>query len=297
MNIRQLTYFIAVYENGSFNKASQALFLSQQALSRSLAALEEELTSPLFYRDPRGVRPTALGDELYAACQPVLREMEALNRHMSHFVRHNYGQLRIGVAAGARYLNTKTVWNSFLESHPHLSITVHEYTYKHGLELLDDSQLDALILSDHTGRKDYVDFKLKSWRRMLLVPKDHPLSALNHATFDDFRGQFFVLSVNDLFYDQFTSYCRIHNCMPREISRVSDILYMHDACSQDRCLGITIDRYFTEPYMDRFPELITIPFRKNLFPYTISMIVRNNHAQLPILTELARYLKSYLHDK
>ena len=51
MNIRQLEYFVKVYESGSFFKAADSLFISQQALSRALATLEQELNAQLFYRN------------------------------------------------------------------------------------------------------------------------------------------------------------------------------------------------------------------------------------------------------
>ena len=72
MNIRQLEYFVKVYESGSFFKAADSLFISQQALSRALATLEQELNAQLFYRNHKGVIPTPLGQELYVSCQPCL---------------------------------------------------------------------------------------------------------------------------------------------------------------------------------------------------------------------------------
>ena len=50
MTIRQLQYFAKIYECGSLLKASELLYISQQALSRSLSTLEQEIGMPLFYR-------------------------------------------------------------------------------------------------------------------------------------------------------------------------------------------------------------------------------------------------------
>ena len=51
MNIRQLEYFVKVYESGSFFKAADSLFISQQALSRALATLEQELNAQSFFTE------------------------------------------------------------------------------------------------------------------------------------------------------------------------------------------------------------------------------------------------------
>lgn len=50
MTLQSLTYFIAAAESGSFTKAAQHCFVSQPALSRAIADLEEELGYPLFVR-------------------------------------------------------------------------------------------------------------------------------------------------------------------------------------------------------------------------------------------------------
>jgi DNA-binding transcriptional LysR family regulator len=65
LELRQLERFLAVYDNGSLAQASKTLGLTQQALSASLANLEEELGTRLFDRAPGGVtRPTAAGSAL-----------------------------------------------------------------------------------------------------------------------------------------------------------------------------------------------------------------------------------------
>ena len=43
MTILQMEYFIAVAECGSFSKAAEKMFVSQQGISRQIAAVEQEL--------------------------------------------------------------------------------------------------------------------------------------------------------------------------------------------------------------------------------------------------------------
>ena len=50
MNQNHLDYFIAISEAGSFTEAARRLFVSRQALSRSINALESELGVTLFAR-------------------------------------------------------------------------------------------------------------------------------------------------------------------------------------------------------------------------------------------------------
>lgn len=64
MEIRQLKHFLAVLDHGSISKAAEALGISHQGLSKSIAALEESLHLPLLVRGSRGVTPSAFGQVL-----------------------------------------------------------------------------------------------------------------------------------------------------------------------------------------------------------------------------------------
>lgn len=65
---QKILYFLKVVEAGSFSGAARALYLSQPALSKQMAKLEQELGFPLFNRS--GYRPvlTAKGQLFYQAC-------------------------------------------------------------------------------------------------------------------------------------------------------------------------------------------------------------------------------------
>ena len=54
MNFRQLEYVVEVNRCGSINRAAQALFISQPALSSAIRELESELGFPVFVRSSRG---------------------------------------------------------------------------------------------------------------------------------------------------------------------------------------------------------------------------------------------------
>ncbi|MCB6610608.1 LysR family transcriptional regulator [[Clostridium] symbiosum] len=297
MNIRQLEYFIKVYESGSFLGAAESLFISQQALSQALATLEKELNAPLFYREHKGVIPTPLGKELYISCQPALHEMNKLEKHILKFIRENYGHLKIGLAAGCRYFNSKTVWKNFLIYYPNVSFDVEEYTYKKCIELFDKREIDILICSDYSPGKNYYQAELKTLRRVLILPRGHKLCQKESVGIEALKEETFVLSINDLAYEHFIDYCDKNNCLPKEILRVSDTLYMFEACNRDRCAGITIDGYFTDIFLSQFPDLQTLPLSGNLFPYTITLMAQKNHPNLALIMSLASYLKEYLRDK
>jgi DNA-binding transcriptional LysR family regulator len=64
MDLRQLEYFLYVAQCRSFTRAAKHFFIGQPAISRKIAALEEEVGTKLFIRDNRSVKLTAAGEVL-----------------------------------------------------------------------------------------------------------------------------------------------------------------------------------------------------------------------------------------
>ena len=78
MDIRQLNYFVAVYEQGSVSAAARYCCVAQPSLSAALRQLEQELGVTLFLRLPKGVLPTEDGEKLYGHAGRLLGQLQSL---------------------------------------------------------------------------------------------------------------------------------------------------------------------------------------------------------------------------
>ena len=96
MDLRHLTYLLAVADNGGFTRASQAIFVSQPALSLAVKELEEELGVELLYRLGRGVRLTPAGAALVGPARQVLRDIETARAEVSAIAGLESGSLALG---------------------------------------------------------------------------------------------------------------------------------------------------------------------------------------------------------
>lgn len=76
MTIKHYTHFLAVLEYGSIYGAAKALNISQPALSKSIARMEEEYGVALFDRWSRGVRPTIYAGLLQRHAQQIIQDVE-----------------------------------------------------------------------------------------------------------------------------------------------------------------------------------------------------------------------------
>ncbi len=95
MELGQLEDFLAVLELGSFTRAAGVRGRSQQALSKSLAALEQELGVPLLDRQQR--RPTPAGERLQRHARRALQEL----REFTDSVREDSASALTTVRLGA----------------------------------------------------------------------------------------------------------------------------------------------------------------------------------------------------
>lgn len=76
MDVRQLSYVVAVADHGGFTKAAAAMHVSQPALSQAVASLERELGAPLFDRLGRSVRLSAAGRALLPSARQAIRAVD-----------------------------------------------------------------------------------------------------------------------------------------------------------------------------------------------------------------------------
>jgi DNA-binding transcriptional LysR family regulator len=78
MTIQQLKYIIAISENGSLNKAAEALFMTQPSLTSAVRELEKELGITIFNRGGKGVTLTNDGTEFLQYARQVVAQYERL---------------------------------------------------------------------------------------------------------------------------------------------------------------------------------------------------------------------------
>ena len=82
MDVKDLRYFIAVYEESSFSRASEFLGTVQSNVSTRIRCLEDLLGAPLFERRYRKVIPTTKGEKLYGYAKPLVAALAVAEREL-----------------------------------------------------------------------------------------------------------------------------------------------------------------------------------------------------------------------
>ena len=97
MDLKQLAYFVAVVERGSFSKAAVALHLAQPSLSRQIALLEQELGHRLLERTGRGVSITDAGTALLSHAKVMLNAAENAKFQIKEMKNDPTGRVVVGL--------------------------------------------------------------------------------------------------------------------------------------------------------------------------------------------------------
>ncbi|WP_102830402.1 LysR family transcriptional regulator [Bartonella bovis] len=131
----KLRVFHAAAEAGSFTHAAEKLHLSQSAISRQVAALEQDVGVPLFQRHARGLILTEQGEILYRTAYDVLMKLENARSQLNESSKKPTGRLRVTstFGMGAGWLAERV--HEFLSLYPDMQVQL----------LLDDKEIDLTM--------------------------------------------------------------------------------------------------------------------------------------------------------
>ena len=120
LDLRLLHQAITLASFRNYARAAQALHLTQPALSRSIAGLEQRLGEKLFNRTSRGVEPTAFGALLLARSQALLDGATNIEREFKLMRGLELGELRVGSGAYPAQMSVGKAIGRMLNRHPRL---------------------------------------------------------------------------------------------------------------------------------------------------------------------------------
>lgn len=147
MLFRQMKYFTAVVECGSFTEAAEQCYISQSAISQQIRALEKELGVELIHRENRKFTLTPAGEYFYSRSKGLLEEVDDIRRETVRIGQDDELQLRIGYLRCYSGQELHQAVAEFSRLYPEVSISIVNGTHEELYDLLRFGGVD-LILSD-----------------------------------------------------------------------------------------------------------------------------------------------------
>ena len=191
MELSQIETFLAVARTQSFTRAAESLFLTQPAVTRQIAALEEDLKTRLFDRLGRGTRLTASGTAFLEYAERVIELTNEARVAMREMEAGIGGRLQVGASSTLATYVLPPLLKAFREEYPNIEIAIHTGVSARIREMVRQGSVEiGFVTSETNSTRDRVswhqdgenkkDFPLlyeplKGFTTCVVVPPMHPL--------------------------------------------------------------------------------------------------------------------------
>lgn len=171
-----LRYFREVARQGSLRRAAERLFVAQSAMSRQIAALEDELGTKLFERRARGMAPTAAGRLLLEFAEDTRLRTDALRAQMHEHELLQRGHVDIACVEGLLAGLITTFAERFLGKHGGIVMSVSAFGSRAVADAVAAHHHDFGLVFGDSPRRDLLELATMKQPLCAIVGPTHPLA-------------------------------------------------------------------------------------------------------------------------
>ncbi len=147
MNLRSLSYLVALEKHGSFKSAADDCHVSQPALSIQIKKFEDELGVLLLERNPRGFIFTPCGEEVLKRAHSILQQVDEITTLAGNWHNPYAGTLSLGAFPTLAPYFLPHIIDHLVDVYPQLQINLVEEKTHVLIERLLEGKLDAAFLA------------------------------------------------------------------------------------------------------------------------------------------------------
>lgn len=222
MELDQLRHFLSVADTGNFTRAAEAVGLSQPALSRSIARLEEELGQPLLERQTRQTSLTEAGRRFRPRAQQILALVDEAKAEIND--DGETGEIRLAAIPTIAPYYLPELLSRFQRQRPRARLIVSEDTTDRLLKRLADGAIDAAILARPIDAKYLQLNDLFDDELLLVMNSSHPLAEKRQIRASDIESlPFVLLGEAHCLTDNVLSFCRQKSFHPVSVEQTSQL--------------------------------------------------------------------------
>ncbi len=198
MDIDSIKTFLSLAETGSFSRTAETLFITQPAVSKRIAALEQSLDCQLFDRLGKEVQLTQAGKALLPGYQRILTELDESKRIISSLRTEVSGSLKFGTSHHIGLHRLPPLLRRYTEQYPEVELDV---------KFMDSEQAAALILKGEIELAlitlpEHVDEPLAMlpiWTDPMkcVVAKDHVLATQQNVSRNELNKHGIILQAHN----------------------------------------------------------------------------------------------------
>ena len=204
--LRQLSYAVAVAENGSITKASEQIGISQPAISAALKELEAEFGITIFLRQPaHRISLTAAGQRFISHARFLFEHVDEFESQAHGLGRQLTGSIEIGCFHPTAPFIMPLVLQEMAKQYPGITVHFHENDLGELNAGLKSGPIEVALMYDmHPDRQVRFETLVEAEPYALLSAKD-PLAKRNRVRLNDLRGKEMILFDLPITQDYFRS--------------------------------------------------------------------------------------------
>ena len=150
MDLRQIKYFVTLYDERSVTKAAVRLSVVQPALSMQISKLEDTYGAKLFERTSRGVVATDAGRTFYNLCQRILSDVDEAQRYFRDASGQVSGELTVGLMPSVANSVLPNVLAQYQANYPDVTLRIAEAYSGSLLDQFNSGKLDHAVVNKTT---------------------------------------------------------------------------------------------------------------------------------------------------
>lgn len=183
MDTTNLTAFLAIVDTGSFSEAGEKLYLTQPAVSKRIAALEDQLGTPVFDRVGRQVVLNEAGRTLLPRARQMLDLLKNTRQEITNLSGEIKGPLAIATSHHIGLRRLPEILKAFSRQYPEVKLDIRFVDSEASYEMLNRGEIELAVITLSPRSKPNVQSELL-WNDPLtfMAARDHPLVGLNKVT-------------------------------------------------------------------------------------------------------------------
>ncbi|MDH0288503.1 LysR family transcriptional regulator [Pseudomonas sp. GD04087] len=187
MELRQLRHLAALADFQNYQRAADAIGLSQSALSRSIQSLERDLDCLLVDRQSRDFRLTGQGELVLQHARRLLAGTRSLRNELQQYNGLDAGELRFGCGPYPAQLLVPEAMADFIRAHPAVHVGFLMGDWEQMAQLLKEEQVEFFVgdAREFAGDPDYQVRWMEFRPGRFFCRSGHPLAAAEHLQLAD----------------------------------------------------------------------------------------------------------------
>lgn len=240
MNLRSLSYFVAVAEELNISRAAEKLNMSQPPLSTQIKNLEYDLNTTLFVRGKRQLMLTESGQLLYRRAKEIINLADKAEEEILALTKGLSGTITIGLTEGMSPDIVAEWISGFMKEHSKVRFRILDGNSDDLTEKLLSGIVSLAVITAPCNQSLLNSFAVGTEKMSVLMPSSHPLASLSGDTLDitDIADEPLIVPSRKADIDTIYKWFRSTKKEPNIVCEMDS--YLDAAALSGRGIGISI---------------------------------------------------------